>query len=279
MSLPSKLDLSGQASEDEPCLFHADTCSHMVNGYSQQQRVSTRLTEEQPAQKSTHEQQKHAEQATNTPECSRSSNSTRKRAQNPQQSERDRNPPVSPPPNQGILARIPSLLDLFHNPTPISLLLLPFVFFIYLLLQLPLHYNSSSSWYDSTNDPSRLTPQEWQNRSDQVSKMQQDLQTIETKMENVKEGQDGLQGEVKSLRRRLEKIRKMREEREEWMRKQLELKIKEAEQIRLEKVQLATNGVANTGPIATISMAKALAVATFVGGGKEISQDESKKSY
>mmetsp|Transcript_8507 Transcript_8507/g.17734 ORF Transcript_8507/g.17734 Transcript_8507/m.17734 type:complete len:227 (+) Transcript_8507:177-857(+) len=152
-------------------------------------------------------------------------------------------------------------------------------FFIYLLLQLPLHYNSSSSWYDSANDPSRLTPQEWQNRSDQVSKMQQDLQTIETKMENVKEGQDGLQGEVKSLRRRLEKIRKMREEREEWMRKQLELKIKEAEQIRLEKVQLATNGVANTGPIATISMAKALAVATFVGGGKEISQDESKKSY
>lgn len=115
--------------------------------------------------------------------------------------------------------------------------------------------------------------------------MQKDLQHIETKMEHVKDGQDGLKGEVKSLRERLEKIRKMREVREEWMRKQQELKEKELEQkrkeeerIMLKKVQMAAHGVANTGPIATISMAKALAVTTFVGGGKQFSHDESKKS-
>ncbi len=98
--------------------------------------------------------------------------------------------------------------------------------------------------------------------------MQNDLRDIDKKMADIKDGQDGLKGEVKSLRRRMDRIRKMRDDREEWMRKQQELKEK----------QMATRGVASTGPLAIISMAKALAVATFVGEGKEISHDESKKS-
>ncbi|KAL7486842.1 hypothetical protein ACHAW6_012445 [Cyclotella cf. meneghiniana] len=120
-------------------------------------------------------------------------------------------------PLQSLLApHLPCPLDLYQEFTPLSLLQLPFVLLIYILLQLPLHYNSTTATADTIHS---LTENEWNARVRTVERMERELKMMEVEVERQKREQRGLRGEVEGLRVRLGKIQRMREMREEWARR------------------------------------------------------------
>ncbi|KAL3802609.1 hypothetical protein HJC23_011933 [Cyclotella cryptica] len=120
-------------------------------------------------------------------------------------------------PLQSLLGpHLPNPLDLYQQFTPLSLLQLPFVLLIYILLQLPLHYNSITATADTIHT---LTEVEWQARVRSVNRMERELKYIEREVTRQKREQGGLKGEVEGLRVRLGKIRERRERREEWVRR------------------------------------------------------------
>lgn len=179
---------------------------------------------------------------------------------------------------------VPNPIDLWHSRSPTSLLLLPFVFAIYVVLQIPLHYGSDTE--DET----------WRGRAKDVDKLSADLKVVEHDMHEVKEDQLEIKGEVASLRRRLNKMKQRREERaqgrffreEERRREEAEIKelwkkqeqLQEArEREREYQLQQEQQGGASgkEGPIASVAMVKAMAVATFAGG-QQANVDDAKKA-
>lgn len=148
----------------------------------------------------------------------------------------------------GMMTFLPSPVDLWKTRTPASLALLPIVFLVYVILRLPLHYNSVSEASD------------WMGRAKDVDKLSSDLNIVEEKLDGVKEEQDEIKDTVADLRRRLDKIKERREARAEYLRQRREER--EEEEHRKKEQQ---GGVAKEGPLSSVTMAKAMAVATFVG--------------
>lgn len=167
-----------------------------------------------------------------------------------------------------LLSFLPSPIDLWQARTPTSLLLLPVVFVIYVLLQLPLHFNSKTE-----NAPTihSLSNTEWKGRQRQVDKLSTELNDVGKELSAVKGEHAQIKGMVGSLRRRLDKLKERRNAREELLRiQEREWIEREEEEIQLQQ----QHGVAREGPIRTVSTVKALAVATFAG---KPNVDEAKK--
>lgn len=226
----ARLDLTGQASEDE-----RTTSSRRAQNNGQQLR---------------HREPSGAQQ-------------TRKQKQH-NSSSADDEQSNSDPDKGGILSTyLPNPIDLWQSRTPTSLLLLPFVFFVYIILKLPLHYNSKTE------------TKEWKGRAKDVDKLSNELNDVKSELDTVKDDQKEIKGMVTSLRRRLGKMKERRNRREEYLR------IKERERIekeRLEKEQhQQQQGVAKDAPITTVTMVKALAVATFVGQPNAVDDPLGKK--
>ena len=98
--------------------------------------------------------------------------------------------------------------------------------------------------------------------------MQNELQQIEREITNVKEDQEEIKSAVQILKMRLYRIKERREIREDWLRKHNAQK-EDEEREKLLARDRQIHGVSKEGPIAIVSMAKAMAVATFVGKSKD----------
>lgn len=281
---PSRLDLTGQASEDEPA------------------SPPSRGQLEMP------------------PAPSSGANETKERA--PQSRPRDdsddgertasRALTGSASSAEGALRRLPELpnpIDLWRDRTIPSLLLLPFVLAVYVFLQLPLQLGSSSNG------------ETWKGRAKDVDKLSEDLNAVETDLKEVKEDHLEIRGEVATLRRRLNRMKERRREREEtgrvqreeqrrreeeeikelWERQQQVQKAREQEkewqeeqerlnqmglldreeQLKLEKLKqerLKQQGMGEEGPIASAELVEAADVATFAGGRQSPSAWDAKKA-
>ena len=99
-------------------------------------------------------------------------------------------------------------------------------------------------------------------------------------MEKVKAEQSNLRGVVGDLRRRLKRMKEQREFREEFLKRRHQQQEQQVQHQVQQQQHQGKQGVVNARPIATISMAHATAVATFVGGksNSNHSVDDSKKS-
>ena len=216
---PCRLDLTGQASEDETAYIMHTSCA---------------------AQQSYRDQPK---QTTNQSNYS-------KQYIHVHEEEDDDN-------DEGILAKyLPSPIDLWEARTLKSLLLLPLVLMLYILLKLPLHYNSTSE------------KNLWKGRAKEVDTLSSELNTVGNELNIVKGNQAELRGEVSSLRLRLSKMKERRDRRE-----QLKRRIAEKERIKIEKEkqQQYQKGI-GVGPITNVSIVKSKGVKTFLGC---ISNDDS----
>ena len=109
---------------------------------------------------------------------------------------------------------LPCPLDLYNTFTPLSLIQLPFVSIIYILLQLPLHYNSTTATADTIL---HLSENEWQERVKSVEKLTSDMQRNEKEMGEQRREHKMMRREVGDLKRRLGRLREKREEREKWV--------------------------------------------------------------
>lgn len=217
---PSRLDLTGLASEDETAYIMHTSCA---------------------AQQSYRDQPK---QTTNQSNYS-------KQYIHVHEEEDDDND------EEGILAKyLPSPIDLWETRTLKSLLLLPLVVILYILLKLPLHYNSTTE------------KNLWKGRAKEVDTLSSELNDVGNELNTVKGNQAELRGEVSSLRLRLSKMKERRDRRE-----QLKLRIEEKEGIRIEKEkqQQYQKGI-GVGPITNVSIVKSKGVKTFLGC---ISNDDS----
>lgn len=234
MSNPSRLDLTGQASEDEP-----------ASRSSKQQPLPHRARHD--------EQSRHREPSqslqTTTKHNPPSANTNNDKSTNNLSNNTSR--------REGVLKYLPSPIDLWQSRTPASLLQLPLVFMIFVILQLPLHYNSTT---DNAATVNSLSKNEWQGRVKVVDKLSNELNEVEKDLDDVKGGQAEIKGMVGSLRRRLGKIEERRNARENYL-----LRMQEKESIEREQVEKKQQGMAKDKPISTVSMATAIKVATFAG--------------
>ena len=164
----------------------------------------------------------------------------------------------------GILSFLPSPIDLWRERTPLSLVLLPLVFVVFMILQLPLHYNSTAENSATLHD---ISDEQWTGRTRQVDTMSNELPKIEKHLDDVKEDQDDMRLVVKDLRRRLGRIHDRRIARERELAERLERERTKAEQER--------TGL-NGGPIVHVSVSTAARVVTFAGG-RAVVESESKK--
>lgn len=236
MSSPSILDLSGKASEDE----RASSASELHRPMP----IRAENINEQGRPRGSSHSQKTKEQ----------SNSTL--ANNDQASNNSGNDSAP----QGILATyLPSPIDLWQSRTATSLFLLPLVFIIYVILQLPLHYNSNTE---------KII---WQGRAKEVDDLSTGLNGVKKELDTVKCDQAEMKGTVSSLRKRLSKLKERRNAREEYLRAR---EMERMERERLKKQQ--QQGMVKDGPITSISMAKALAVARFIAQPNSAEEPEKK---
>ena len=220
---PSRLDLTGQASEDETAYIMLNSCTQ-------------KYIDDKP------------KQITNQSNCSNLYNQV-----NEDDKEEDNSD------EEGILAKyLPSPIDLWEARTLKSLLLLPLVLIIYVLLKLPLHYNSTTE------------KNLWKGRAKEVDTLSSELHAVGNELNTVKGNQAELRGEVSSLRLRLSKMKERRDRRE-----QLKRRIEEKEGIRIEKEkqQQYQKGI-GVGPITNVSIVKSKGVKTFFGC---ISNDELRE--
>ena len=158
----------------------------------------------------------------------------------------------------GILAKyIPSPIDLWHARTLKSLLLLPLTVFLYILLQLPLHYNSTTE------------KNKWRGRAKEVDELSNELSVVDKELKNVQGEQAELKGNVGKLRRRLVKMRERRDRRRERLYRIQEQEKKKKEEIfRLQQQNEQENeqqGIARDGPIAFASILNSTAENSFAG--------------
>ena len=217
---PSRLDLTGQASEDETAYIMLTSCAQNYR-------------KDKPKQ--TTDQLNYSNQYIHVHEEEEDNNGD----------------------EEGILAKyLPSPIDLWEARTLKSLLLLPLVLILYILLKLPLHYNSTTE------------KNIWKGRAKEVDTLSSELNAVGNELNTVKGNQAELRGEVSSLRLRLSKMKERRDRRE-----QLKLRIEEKEGIRIEKEkqQQYQKGI-GVGPITNVSIVKSKGVKTFLGC---ISNDDS----
>lgn len=262
MSTPPRLDLTGQASEDEPAsrALHQQMVpvpSHAPNNEHQEpssQSQSQQTTTHQTDSPSAHDDDDD-DQPNNTNLSNNNNNTTTTRGGV----------------LGGILTHLPCPIDLWQSRTPTSLLLLPLVFILFVVLQLPLHYNSTNTENNAATIHS-LSRMEWKGRARDVDKYSKELKEVEKELDTVKGDQVEIRGMVSVLRRRLGDMKERRTAREERLR-MWEEKRREREEI--EKQQQQQQGVARDGPITTVTMVKALAVATFAGKPNIV--DDAKK--
>lgn len=174
-------------------------------------------------------------------------------------------------PNQ--LTYLPNPIDLWQQRTITSLLLLPIVFIIFILFQLPLHYNSTT---ETSQTAHTLSPKEWKGRAKDVTKLSNELNTVEKELDTVKDEQTEIRGMVKGLRRRLGKMKERRDRREVVLRKIREER-EQATREEEEQEKQKQHHVQRVGVhIASLSMIGALGVPTFAGkGGNTV--DNAKK--
>ena len=172
---------------------------------------------------------------------------------------------------------MPSPIDLWNSRSPFSLLLLPVVFIIYSLLQLPLDFNSSSQ-------NRIMTPSEWSGRAKDVDKLSKELNTVKHDLREVEQNHEEVRDMVGDLKKRLGKMKERRENRgvrlRKWERMQREReeerkREEENEQRLLLEEQKRQRGVAREGPLSSASLVRATAVTTFAG--KQNVVDGAKK--
>jgi hypothetical protein len=169
----------------------------------------------------------------------------------------------------GILSFLPSPIDLWDKRTPTSLLLLPIVFIIYTLLQLPLHYNAKNT-VRTVND---LSETEWKGRAREVDELSNNLHHVKNELGTVKKNQKQIKGAVHELKHRLQYLKVRRGRREV----HLNTVKKNTHNNYTDDVvmQQQSKGVGKDGPLASLSIVKAAAVATFVGNKPSV--DNVKK--
>jgi len=190
---PSRLDLTGQASEDETAYIILTSCAQNYR-------------KDKPKQ--TTDQLNYSKQYIHVHE------------------EEDDD-------EEGILAKyLPSPIDLWEARTLKSLFLLPLVLVLYILLKLPLHYNSTTE------------KNLWKGRAKEVDTLSSELNAVGNELNTVKGDQAELRGEVSSLRLRLSKMKERRDRRE-----QLKPRIEEKEGIRIEKEKQQHQKGIGVGPI------------------------------
>ena len=162
----------------------------------------------------------------------------------------------------GIIAKyLPNPIDLWEKRTFTSLLLLPFIFLLYILLHLPLHYNSSTE------------KNKWKGRAKQVDILSTELNKVGNELENVKDDQVELKRGVASLRRRLGNMKERRDRRE-----RERIRIEQQQQLEKQQKQepQQRGAMAKDGPIANVSMVQqSLAVSTFVGENTNLTKKDN----
>mmetsp|Transcript_7683 Transcript_7683/g.12671 ORF Transcript_7683/g.12671 Transcript_7683/m.12671 type:complete len:237 (-) Transcript_7683:23-733(-) len=174
--------------------------------------------------------------------------------------------------SSGILSFLPSPIDLWEKRTATSLLLLPIVFCIYAILQLPLHYNSKNT-VRKVND---LSETEWKGRAREVDELSNKLHHVKKELRSVNKNQQQMKGTVHALRHRLHHLKVRRGQREVYLNT---LKRNSNNCTGDDKNTIIeqdhSKGVAKDGPLASLSIVEAASVATFVG--KNGSVDTVKK--
>jgi len=219
MQIESPLDLTGQASEDETAYIMLTSCAQNYRDDKHKQTTN---------------QSNYSNQYIHVHEEEEDNNSD----------------------EEGILAKyLPSPIDLWETRTLKSLLLLPLVLILYILLKLPLHYNSTSE------------KNLWKGRAKEVDTLSSELHDVGNELNTVRGNQAELRGEVSSLRLRLSKMKERRDRRE-----QLKPRIEEKEGIRIEKEKQQHQKGIGVGPITNVSIVKSKGVKTFLGC---ISNDDS----
>ena len=220
---PSKLDLTGQASEDEPTLL----TSRAQNSRNKRKQNQTNNNNNQ---------------------------STTRDDDNDDDDNED-----------GILAKyLPNPIDLWEKRTFTSLLLLPFIFILYILLHLPLHYNSSTE------------KNKWKGRAKQVDILSTELNKVGNELENVKGDQVELKRGVASLRRRLGKMKERRDRRErERIRIEQQQQLEKRQKQQQQQQQQQRGAIAKDGPIANVSMVQSLDVSTFFGENTNLAKKDN----
>ena len=118
------------------------------------------------------------------------------------------------PVQSALVPYLPCPLDLYNTFTPLSLIQLPFVSLAFVLLQIPLHYNSTTANADTIH---ALNENDWRERVEQVSKLSHDMHRIENDVGRQRQDHKLMKRDVTDLRRRLKKLRDKREIREEWV--------------------------------------------------------------
>jgi len=192
------------------------------------------------------------------------------------QASEDERPPNSPlhlqlPPSDdgslhsgsssGILSFLPSPIDLWDKRTPTALLLLPIVFCIYVILQLPLHYNAKNT-VRTVND---LSETEWKGRAREVDELSNDLNHVKKELGTVQKNHKRIQGAVHELKHRLHYLKVRRGRREVYLNTIKKNTYTNSTDDVTQQQQQQNKGVGKDGPLASLSIIKAAAVATFVG--------------
>lgn len=250
----SRLDLTGQASEDEHPLrtqlqpLQLDNVAASKKNESDNER--RRREDRSPSQR----------QQTSSSSARRSNNS------DGASSDEGPNTMSNAHDNNIFVQFLPCPIDLWHAFTPTSLLLLPFVFIIFAILQLPLNTNSKST-------PQPMSNAEWQGRARDVDDLSRDLRRVERELNDVKGDHREVRGKVSSLRQRLGRMNARTEEREKRLKKASEERRKEEE---MRQKLLQQGGVAKEGPIATVSTFRAMDVPTFAGDPKDSSAKKER---
>lgn len=163
----------------------------------------------------------------------------------------------------GILSFLPSPIDLWEKRTPTSLFLLPLVFCIYVILQLPLHYNAKNN-VRTVND---LSDSEWKGRAREVDELSVKVRHVKKELGNVNTTQKQTTRAVHELKHRLHYLKVRRAQREVYLKTQQHKNNDNsaADADGIQQQQQQNKGVGNEGPLASVSVLKTAAVATFVG--------------
>ena len=181
-------------------------------------------------------------------------------------------PPVREP--SGILSFLPSPIDLWEKRTPTSLFLLPLVFCIYVILQLPLHYNAKNN-VRTVND---LSDSEWKGRAREVDELSVKVRHVKKELGNVNRTQKQTTRAVYELKHRLHYLKVRRAQREVYLKTQ-QHKNNDNSAVdadgNADGIQQQQNkGVGNDGPLASVSVLQTAAVAIFVGNNGPTTKKE-----
>lgn len=173
----SNVDISGQASEDERPPGHTPHAHSQITGgsdYNKSNRLNSNIR--------------------NTTSSSEL-------------------PTPAVPTPAGILSFLPSPIDLWDKRTPTSLLLLPIVLCVYVILQLPLHYNAKNI----VRTVADLSEKEWKGRAREVDELSDQLCHVKEILGNVTNNQKLIKGAVHNLKHRIHYLKMRRGQREVYL--------------------------------------------------------------